>query len=99
MPELDTGGFFDILFGHAPESGWVTLATYPNGIFDPSPGVGPTKELWFKWPEQRADVIATVNMNKRHDMYVCPVMFKIKPGKRVNSDGAEERIGGRRKEN
>lgn len=99
MPQLDAGGFFDTLFGHAPEPGWVTLATYPNGVFDPTPGVGPTRETWFRWPDQRADLVVTANMRKDHDLYVCPVLFKDKPGRRSNTDGTETRVGGRRKDN
>lgn len=100
MPELDTGGFFDILFGHAPEPGWVTLATYPGGVYDPSPSVGPTKELWFQWPKQRADIIATASSNRSHDLYVCPILFKEQPGRKLNQDtGEEERTGGRRRNN
>ncbi len=99
MSRLDTGGFLDLLFEGAPEGSWVALTTFPGGSFDPAPGAGPTQEAWFKWPEQRADMVATARMNKRNDLYVCPVVFKTPTSRQMNEEGREVRVGGRRKDN
>lgn len=99
MKELDTGGFLDLLFGHAPESGYVCIATYPHGVYDPSPQVGPTSEHWFAWPDQRQDIVATIAFNKRNDMYICPILFERKPGRDMDEDGNNIQIGGRRQKN
>lgn len=99
MSQLDTGGFLDLLFDGAPRGSWVALTSFPGGSFDPAPGAGPTQESWFKWPEQRADMVATARMNKRSDLYVSPVVFKSPPSREMDKDGKERRVGGRRKEN
>jgi len=67
--------FFDMIFGPSPEPGWVALATYQTGIYDPSPEVGPDKQMWFAWPRQRNDLVATVKANNKNDLYFCPVLF------------------------
>lgn len=77
--EVGPGEFFDLIFGNAPDGGYVALATYPRGgIFDPSPGVGPTKQLWFSWPQERNGLVLTVSKNKHADLYVSPVIYKDK---------------------
>lgn len=101
MADLDTGDFFDLLFGDAPEEGYVTLATYPGGVYDPSPKVGPTNQMWFRWPDQRADMIATAKMNRTSDLYVCPILFRYGPEQLGPDDGEGNRpkIGGRKPQN
>lgn len=96
---VDVGSFFHMLFDDAPESGWVTLATYPNGVFDPNPQIGPTREMWFRWPEQADQFIATASSNKKNDLYFCPVLFKSKPYEEMDDDGKMRRKGGRRIDN
>lgn len=96
---VDVGTFFHMLFGDAPEPGWVTLATYPNGIFDPNPRIGPTREMWFRWPEQADELIATASSNKKHDLYFCPVLFKAKPYTEIGENGKTVRRAGRRIDN
>lgn len=98
MSTISAGDFFDLVWGDAPEGGWVTLATFPGGIF--APGSGPTKEAWFQWPQQREELLATVTKNADNDLYFCPVVFKDKL--RVSKDpktGNRVRTGGRRAEN
>lgn len=99
MKDLDTGGFLDLLFGHAPEPGFVCIATYPHGVYDPSPKMGPTVEHWFEWPKQRRDIIATIAVNKRNDMYICPILFAEKPGQKMDDEGRNVKTGGRRQQN
>lgn len=99
MSQLDTGGFLDLLFDGAPEGSWVALTSFPGGSFDPTPGAGPTQETWFKWPEQRADMVVTAKMNKRSDLYVSPVVFKSPSTREMGEGGKEVRVGGRRKDN
>ena len=85
--EVGPGEFFDLIFGSAPDGGYVNLATFPRGgRFDPSPDAGPTEQLWFAWPQERNTLVATVNSYSHADLYFCPSVFK-----------APE--GGRRKEN
>lgn len=98
MSTITAGDFFDLIWGEAPEGGWVTLATFPRGVFDKSSG--PTKEAWFKWPDQREELLATVASNKTKDLYFCPVVFKEKL--KVSKDsktGNRIREYGRRAEN
>lgn len=98
-PAVDLSSFFHMVFGDAPEPGWVTLATYPNGVFDPNPQIGPTKEMWFQWPEQADELIATASANRKHDLYFCPVVFKSKTYFEMGDDGKPVRKGGRRSTN
>ena len=98
---MDTGDFFDALFGHAPEEGWVTLAMFPGGAYDPTPGAGPTDQMWFRWPAQRSDMIVTARDKRDSDLYVCPVLFRYGPHdtKGKNEYGEGVRVGGRKPEN
>lgn len=101
MPGLgiEVADFFDTIFGKSPEPGWVTLATYPDGIYDPSPQVGPTKEMWFAWPRQRDDLVATVKANHANDLYFCPVLFAKQPERYLDEKGRTRKRYGRRKDN
>lgn len=85
--EVGPGEFFDLIFGNAPSGGYVTLATYPRGgRFDPSPGSGPTEQLWFSWPQERSALVATVNKYKHADLYFCPSVFKTREDGRTRSN-------------
>lgn len=98
--EVGPGDFFDLIFGPSPAPGYVTLATYPgNGVFDPNPNVGPTQELWFEWPKERTNLVATVRQHKSADIYFCPAVFKNKPEKYVDEHGVKRQRYGRRKDN
>jgi hypothetical protein len=72
--ELKPKMFFNILFYGL--TGYMCIATFPgNGKFDPDPSNGPSKNTFFKWPEQRDDAIAYVVANKAKDLYIVPTLF------------------------
>lgn len=74
---IKAGGFFNLIFHEL--TGYMCLTTFPgSGKFDASPNVGPTKNHFFKWPEQRDDAVAFVVANKHKDVYFVPTLFKEK---------------------
>ena len=74
---IKAGGFFNLIFHEL--TGYMCLTTFPgSGKFDPSPDSGPTKNHFFKWPEQRDDAVAFVVANKHKDVYFVPTLFKEK---------------------
>lgn len=71
---IKAGGFFGLLFHEL--TGYLCIASFPgNGKFDPSPDNGPSKNAFFKWPQQRDDVVAYVVANKHKDLYFVPTLF------------------------
>lgn len=71
---IKAGGFFGLLFHEL--TGYLCIASFPgNGKFDPSPDNGPTRNAFFKWPQQRDDVVAYVVANKHKDLYFVPTLF------------------------
>lgn len=99
MSEIRPDEFFELIWGRAPEGGWVTLATFPGaGKF--RQGAGPTREAWFQWPQQKEDLLATVGQYQDADLYFSPMVYKSRAQYKTDPQTKNRiRTGGRRKDN
>jgi hypothetical protein len=99
MSEIRPDEFFELIWGRAPEGGWVTLATFPGaGKF--RQGAGPTREAWFQWPQQKEDLLATVGQYQDADLYFSPMVYKSRAHYKTDPQTKNRiRTGGRRKDN
>lgn len=94
MAVMDTGDFFDLVWGD--EEGWVTFATFPGGFYSPKAPLN--QDVWFSWPDQRDDVIATARTHGDKDLYFCPVVFAEK--RSIQTENGRRVVkGGRRADN
>lgn len=78
--------FFDTLFPSGNDGrdlGYVVLALFPEGRFDPSKG--PTQNHFFAWPSQKNDLVAFCLHNDDKDIYTVPALFKKRGSRRADN--------------
>lgn len=81
--------FFNALFPSetgedGQDLGYVVLALYPGGRFDPSPAAGPTEEFYFSWPSQRENILTFVLNNSENDVYTSAALFRTRGSRKGN---------------
>lgn len=82
MGSLLPGPFFQVLFGEL--HGYAVIATFPgDGKFNKDKG--PIHNTWFKWPEQRNDLLAYVHLNRDKDLYTVPSLYKDKETRKASN--------------
>jgi hypothetical protein len=79
--------FFDTLFpGQSDDGrdlGYVVLALFPGGVFDPSKG--PVQNHYYAWPSQRDEIVAFCLQNAEKDVYTVPALFKTRSSRRADN--------------
>jgi hypothetical protein len=79
--------FFDTLFpstgGGGRDLGYVVLALFPEGRFDPASG--PVQSHYFAWPSQREDLVAFCLHNEEKDIYTTAALFKERGNRRAGN--------------
>lgn len=78
--------YFDALFPGSSDGsdlGYVALALFPNGKFDPKKG--PTQPHFFAWPSQKDDLVAFCWHNRDKDIYTVPALFKTRENRRASN--------------
>lgn len=79
--------FFDALFpqggSDGPDLGYVVLALFPGGRFDPAEG--PTQQHYFAWPSQRDELVAFCLHNNDNDIYTVPALFKERGSRKAHN--------------
>lgn len=78
--------YFDTLFPGSSDGsdlGYVALALFPNGKFDPNKG--PTQPHFFAWPSQKDDLVAFCWHNRDKDIYTVPALFKTRENRRASN--------------
>lgn len=76
--EVKPRGFLEHLFGtgDAALTGWLVIAGFPEGKFDPR--TGPSQRNWFLWPDDHERALAFIMRNKHKDLYTAPTLYKMK---------------------
>jgi hypothetical protein len=78
---LLAGAYFDFLFGE--DHGWACIRTFKGGHFGHKDG--PIQRHWFKWPQQRDEMIAFTLANSTLDLYIIPALFENNASNRASN--------------
>lgn len=78
--------YFDTLFpgsGDGSDLGYVALALFPEGKFDPEKG--PTQSHFFAWPSEKDDCVGFCMQNRDKDIYAVPALFKTRGSRKASN--------------